>query len=259
MAIGSVGFGTFRRPFSASRSQSLRPQISVSRVALRRELAPRDRKWPPAANVSAKRARLQALAKRPGDTMQAFLRYTPNRRAPRLSRRLRFGDRLALGPRRSANERPKRRPAREWRAERDAAERLRHTQPELSSLATFARPRAPEPLPLAPPGAAKSIAMKCQCSSALVAQGVLAVASLASQRLADVRPPYGQTRPLSLFFVTIAASGDRKSTADNEALIPVRMHERNLKQEYEAAHGAWQSLDIPRGLLNIGRSRTTGA
>ena len=82
--------------------------------------------------------------------------------------------------------------------------------------------------------------MKCQCSSALVAQGVLAVASLASQRLADVRLPYGQTRPLSLFFVTIAASGDRKSTADNEALIPVRMHERNLKQEYEAAHGAWK-------------------
>jgi hypothetical protein len=146
--------------------------------------------------------------------------------------------------------------AREWRAERDAAERLRRIQPELSSLETLARSPAPEPLPLAPPtppprpypvaalgpvlsGAAESIAMKCQCSSALAAQGVLAVASLAAQRLADVRLPYGQTRPLSLFFVTIAASGDRKSTVDNEALIPVRMHERNLKQEYEAAHGAW--------------------
>ena len=88
-------------------------------------------------------------------------------------------------------------------------------------------------------GAAESIAMKCQCPSALAAQGVLAVASLESQRLADVRLPYGQTRPLSLFFVTIAASGDRKSTVDNEALIPVRMHERNLKQKYETAHVAW--------------------
>ena len=76
-------------------------------------------------------------------------------------------------------------------------------------------------------GAAESIEMNCQCSPALAAQAVLAVASLASQRLADVRLPYGQTRPLSLFFVTIAASGDRKSTADNEALIPVRMHEKN--------------------------------
>ena len=40
--------------------------------------------------------------------------------------------------------------------------------------------------------------------------------------------------------MTIAASGDRKSTADNEALIPVRMHEKNLKQEYDASHSAWR-------------------
>jgi Protein of unknown function (DUF3987) len=149
------------------------------------------------------------------------------------------------------------RSARAWRAERDAQERRRHTQSELSSLATLAGAPPPEMLPLAPPmpparpypvaalgpvlsGAAESIATKCQCSSALAAQGVLAVASLASQRLADVRLPYGQTRPLSLFFVTIAASGDRKSTSDNEALAPVRIHERNLKQEYEAAHSAWR-------------------
>ena len=101
-----------------------------------------------------------------------------------------------------------------------------------------------EPLPLVPPipparpyplaalgevlsGAAESIAAKCQCSPALAAQAVLAVASLAAQRLADIRLPFRQTRPLSLYFVTIAASGDRKSTADNEALIPVRMYEKN--------------------------------
>jgi hypothetical protein len=114
-----------------------------------------------------------------------------------------------------------------------------------------------EPLPLVPPipparpyplaalgevlsGAAESIAAKCQCSPALAAQAVLAVASLAAQRLADIRLPFRQTRPLSLYFVTIAASGDRKSTADNEALIPVRMYEKNLKREYETAHSAWR-------------------
>jgi hypothetical protein len=89
-------------------------------------------------------------------------------------------------------------------------------------------------------GAAESIAAKCQCSPALAAQAVLAVASLAAQRLADIRLPFRQTRPLSLYFVTIAASGDRKSTADNEALIPVRMYEKNLKREYETAHSAWR-------------------
>ena len=100
---------------------------------------------------------------------------------------------------------------------------------------------AEQPLPLAPPlrkprpypvtalgnvlaGAAETIAEKTQCAPALAAQSVLAVASLAAQRRADVQLPYGQTRPVSLYFVTVAASGDRKSTADNEALISVRMH-----------------------------------
>jgi len=114
-----------------------------------------------------------------------------------------------------------------------------------------------QPLPLAPPlrtprpypvtalgdvlaGGAETISGKCQCAPALAAQSVLAVASLAAQRLADVQLPYGQTRPVSLYFVTIAASGDRKSTVDNEALIPVRMHEKNLKQDYATAHEAWR-------------------
>lgn len=118
------------------------------------------------------------------------------------------------------------------------------------------RKAAQTPLPLAPPsreprpypvalgevlgGATESISKRCQCAPALAAQAALAVASLAAQRLADVRLPYGQTRPLSLFFVTIAGSGDRKTTADNEALIPVRMHETSLKREYQAAHEAWR-------------------
>jgi hypothetical protein len=145
----------------------------------------------------------------------------------------------------------------EWRAERDAEERLRHKQSELSGLATLAGTPAAELLPLVPQtpparpypiealgpvlsGAATSIVTQCQCGPALAAQAVLAVASLASQRLADVRLPYGQTRPLSLFLVTIAASGDRKSTADNEALIPVRMHEKKLKESCQAAHEVWR-------------------
>ena len=52
--------------------------------------------------------------------------------------------------------------------------------------------------------------------------------------------PYGQTRPLSLFFVTVAASGDRKSTADNEALWPIRKREKTLKEEHERAYREWK-------------------
>jgi hypothetical protein len=82
-------------------------------------------------------------------------------------------------------------------------------------------------------GAARAIAAKVQCANAMAAQSVLAVASLAAQALADVRLPYGQTRPLSLYCLTIAASGDRKSSADLEAMVPVRMREKQLREAYE--------------------------
>ena len=78
-----------------------------------------------------------------------------------------------------------------------------------------------------------AIAAKVQCASAIAAQSVLAVASLAAQGLADVRLPFGQTRPLSLFCLTIAASGDRKTSADLEAMVPVKMRERQLRDAYE--------------------------
>src|SRR5271170_8319176 len=81
--------------------------------------------------------------------------------------------------------------------------------------------------------AARAIAAKIQCPEAMAAQSVLSVASLACQALADVRLPYGQTRPLSLFALTIAASGDRKSSADREAMIPVRMREQKLAEDFK--------------------------
>ncbi|MCO5132448.1 MAG: DUF3987 domain-containing protein [Xanthobacteraceae bacterium] len=87
--------------------------------------------------------------------------------------------------------------------------------------------------------AAAAISRKVQVPEAIAAQSVLAVAALASQAHADVMLPYGQTRPLSLFFVTVAASGDRKSTADNEALWPIRKREKTLKEEHENEHRLW--------------------
>ena len=82
----------------------------------------------------------------------------------------------------------------------------------------------------------------------MAAQSVLGVASLAAQGLADVLLPYGQTRPVSLFALTIAASGDRKSSADNEAMIPVRMREKKLaelfkvlKEIYDVDYAVWKA------------------
>jgi hypothetical protein len=82
----------------------------------------------------------------------------------------------------------------------------------------------------------------------MAAQSVLAVASLTAQALADVRLPYGQTRPLSVFCLTIAASGDRKSSADSEAVAPVRMREKQLRVAYEPlAHAYAIALAAWRG------------
>lgn len=87
--------------------------------------------------------------------------------------------------------------------------------------------------------AAGAIANKVQVPVPIAAQSVLAAAALAAQAHADVMLPFGQARPLSLFLVTVAASGDRKSTADNEALWPIRKREKALKEDYESKHREW--------------------
>lgn len=128
---------------------------------------------------------------------------------------------------------------------------------DLAALLADAGPASNDgPIPLFPPmpaaerfpiealgpvlsRAAAAISRKVQVPEAIAAQSVLAAAALAAQAHADVVLPYGQTRPLSLFFVTVAASGDRKSTADNEALWPIRKREKTLKEEHEEAHREW--------------------
>lgn len=80
---------------------------------------------------------------------------------------------------------------------------------------------------------AKAIADKVQCPEAIAAQSVLAAAALAVQGHADVVLPHGQTRPLSLYMMTIAATGERKSAADSLALQPIELREKTLKRQYE--------------------------
>jgi hypothetical protein len=80
---------------------------------------------------------------------------------------------------------------------------------------------------------AKAVASKMQVPVALAAQSTLAAAALVAQAHADAMLPFGQKRALSLYFCTVAASGDRKTSADSEALWPVRKRERALKDAFE--------------------------
>ena len=150
-------------------------------------------------------------------------------------------------------------------ASRDAA-----PQPEVEPIGQprpLTRKSTPSDYPIDALGdvlapAARAISARVQCAPAMAGQSVLAVASLAAQAVADVELPMGQTRPLSLFMLTVAASGDRKSSTDNEANVPVRMREKQLRDVYEPlakayaiALAAWraQKNQIERaGKMTIG-------
>lgn len=139
----------------------------------------------------------------------------------------------------------------------DAAVKLGVFHPTPEPDAPDAEPASADgPIPLFPPmpeaerfpieslgpvlsSAAAAIARKVQVPEAIAAQSVLAVAALACQAHADVMMPYDQKRPLSLDFVTIAPSGGRKTSADSEALWPVRKREKALKEEHEHEHRLW--------------------
>ncbi len=87
---------------------------------------------------------------------------------------------------------------------------------------------APEPYPVEALGslraAVEAVQGMTQAPIAIPAQSALAVASLAVQGHADVET-LGGPRPTSLNLLTIAKSGERKSSCDSELMRALRLHE----------------------------------
>jgi Protein of unknown function (DUF3987) len=111
-------------------------------------------------------------------------------------------------------------------------------------LPLFPSPKTPKPYPIDALGpilapAAKAIASKVQVPNSMAAQSVLAAGSLVACRLADVRLPHGQSCPLSLFAITIAISGSRKTSADKEATKSIHEYEHELHKKHEADVKEW--------------------
>ncbi len=90
-------------------------------------------------------------------------------------------------------------------------------------------------------GAAEAIHDRTQAPMAICAQSVLAAATLAVQGHADVELPTGHARPVSAFYVTVAATGERKSACDREALWPTRKREKCLQEQYDDDRDRWQN------------------
>lgn len=97
----------------------------------------------------------------------------------------------------------------------------------------------PEPYPLQELGptlapAAEALRRVIQAPDAVCGASVLAAASLASQALANVRID-GRTLPLSLWLLTVAESGERKSAVDSEAMRAAHEREKEMVKDFADA------------------------
>lgn len=127
-----------------------------------------------------------------------------------------------------------------------ALARLSPPDPSNAPSPAIASAALPEPLrrpPVAPPpypvdalggclgAASERLHEVLQCPLALCGQSLLAAASLAAQSHADVVID-GRREPLSLWHLTVAESGERKSAADQWALRAHRERERDMTDQH---------------------------
>jgi hypothetical protein len=94
---------------------------------------------------------------------------------------------------------------------------------------------------------AEAIQLKTQAPLAICAQSVLAAAAFAIAPHYDAHLLNGRS-PLTVLCLSIAESGERKSSVDNLALAPVFSKEERLRADYEAQsqyyaadHAAWKA------------------
>lgn len=126
-------------------------------------------------------------------------------------------------------------------------QRIRHEAEGPRPLVREIEPAEPYPIESLGPlrAAAEAVQAHTQAPVAICAQAVLGAVSLITQAHADVVLPSGQTRPTSLFLMTIAASGERKSAVDALALRAIYEREAELRETHNAEAAAYKaSYDI---------------
>lgn len=109
---------------------------------------------------------------------------------------------------------------------------------------------SPQPLGMTLLQAAINEAQKnIQAPQELIEMAALTAISVVLQGLIDVRKPGGQVVPTSLMLLTIANSGERKSTVENVFLKPVRDFQqqqssiyRSQKQEWATRNTIWVAV-----------------
>lgn len=82
-------------------------------------------------------------------------------------------------------------------------------------------------------GAARVACERVQCPDGIAGNAFLAVASLCVQHLADVSLPHKDRIPCSLFLLSVAETGERKTTVDQAAQKELLDVQRGLEERYE--------------------------
>jgi hypothetical protein len=103
-------------------------------------------------------------------------------------------------------------------------------------------PGAPYPVEALGPlrAAVQAVQGVTQAPVSIPAQSALAVASLAVQGFADVET-LGGTRPTSLYALTVARSGERKSACDAPFMAALRDHEREQAKSQRDEMESWRN------------------
>lgn len=79
-----------------------------------------------------------------------------------------------------------------------------------------------------------------QAPRSIIFSSALTAIALVQQGLIDVRKPNGQVVPTSLMFLTVADSGERKSTAENVFMEQIRTFQSEQKLECREKLRTWQ-------------------
>lgn len=81
---------------------------------------------------------------------------------------------------------------------------------------------------------------KFQAPLALCAQSVLSAVVLAVQGLGNVRLPYGASKPVSCFFLTLGTSGERKTATDGAATKAIDRYQDRLREVCGSAQNEYE-------------------
>ncbi len=90
-------------------------------------------------------------------------------------------------------------------------------------------------------GAAQALHETIKAPLALCCQSVLAAAAFSAQSHFDVVLPWGDRKPLSLFLLTVADSGERKSAVDDAVLGAAKAQERLEMASYQIEFELYES------------------